>query len=308
MAGSCGKEEEDEEWHALLQECNLLGRGCEIWDRRSDSEDDLDLGSDGSASRSSSEGDLVLGASGNIAESAIDSTIGSDAEPHLELVAEAPLPKAANGWMPGWSCGPELTRLHNWHTQAFVLVANVYLALQRVPRDVLQALTSAMDSGGRGPSLALKGASGLLRLSATSVWRAVTRTRKNNWQPAESHHQQRAAEDDSLDSGALLRRLTRVALGVRDSHGTSVDYQKWLARLETEGVPIGDKYHSRHHPYILWMAEWCHPDLIWLYPIDSQIRIVMGIGLSSSWHPGSWFEQPRYASMCQDVFAYVGIC
>jgi hypothetical protein len=277
MAGSCDEEEEEEQ--AFLQECGLLDLGCELWDRRSSSEDDLDLGSDKPASRSSSEGDLVLEASGSLAESAIHSPAGSDAGLHLELEAEAPRPKAANGWMPGWSCGPEFLHSRDWHSQAFVLVVNVYLALQRLPREVLQILTSCMDSGGRGPSLALRAASGLLRLSATSIWRAFNATRSNNWEFAESHHQHCDAEDNSLDSAALLRRLTRVALGVRDSHGTSVDYQKWLSRLETEGVPIGHKYHSRHH----------YVDCIFLsartlqcLDEDDRRRPLGGLGISSN--------------------------
>ena len=263
------EEEEEAEGQAFLQECGLLDLGCELWDRRSDSDDDLDLGSDGPASRSSSEGDLVLEASGSLAESAINSPAGSDVVLHLELEDDAPCPKASNGWMPGWSCGPELSRTRNWHSQAFILVANVYLALQRLPRDILKILASAMNSGSRSASLTLKAASGLLRLSATSIWRAFDKTRRNNWELAESHHQQNdsGAEDNSLDSAALLGRLTRVALGVRESHGSSVDYQKWLARLETEGVPIGQKYHTR--PGTLptsygWLND---AILIWLYPI-----------------------------------------
>jgi hypothetical protein len=249
MAGSCDKEgEEEEEEQAFLQDCGLLDLGCEHWDRRSSSEDDLDLAPDSPASRSSSEGDLVLGASRCSSKGDLILT-GSGAGLHLEVEAEAPCPKAANGWVPGWNCGPKLLRKQDWHTQAFVLVVNVYLALQRLPREVLQSLTSHMDSGGRGPSLALKAASGLLRLSATSIWRAFAETRGNNWELAESHHQHcdAEAEDSSLDSAALLSRLTRVALGVRDDHGSAMDYQKWLCRLETEGVSIGDKYHSMLH-------------------------------------------------------------
>ena len=246
MAG-CDKdeEEEDEEQQAFLDEFGLPHLSYEEhWDKRSSSESSLNLGPDDSASCSSSEGDLVLEASNSCMHA--ESPAGSDAI--LDLESEAPRPEAANGWLPGWNCGPNLLRTANWHDQARVLVVNVYLALQRLPQHALKTLTTCMDSGTKGPSLSLHAASGLLRLSATSIWRTFNATRENDWEFADDINSSASpAEDGSLTSSALLIRLTRVALGVRDSSGSSLDYPKWLARLETEGVPIGDKYHTWHH-------------------------------------------------------------
>ena len=46
---------------------------------------------------------------------------------------------------------------------------------------------------------------------------------------------------------AILRTLTRAALGVRHANGAQIEYVRQVARLKTEGVPVGDKYHTGHH-------------------------------------------------------------
>ena len=138
-----------------------------------------------------------------------------------------------------------------------------------------------MDGFAKGPSLALSAAAGLLRLSASAIYRTEQRVRDNNWTVTGGVDSATSQEerDDTLGTVALLKRLTRVALGVRASHGSSVEYQHWLARLQAEGLDIGAKYHTRHHYadtiFLSARAMQCLDE-------DDRCHILGGLGIPSN--------------------------
>ncbi len=158
-----------------------------------------------------------------------------------------------------------------------MLVTNVTLSLRRLPQHILQAMTDAWGPALTGPSLHLRAASGALRLGASSIWRAMKSLRDRDWRPASGLAlDPEVAEGE--DEGQILRRLTRVALGVRDSHAAQADYQQWLCRLEMEGVPIGQKYHTPQHfadtIFLAARTMQCHDE-------DDRRCALSGLGIPS---------------------------
>ena len=142
-------------------------------------------------------------------------------------------------------------------------------------------MVKAMDPHAKGSSLALSAAAGLLRLSASTIWRTVKSVESTNWTVTGGVDSAIGQQepDDTLGTAALLKRLTRAALGVRACHGSSVEYQHWLARLEAEGLDIGAKYHTRHHyaDTIFLCARYmqCLDD-------DDRRHILGGLGIPSN--------------------------
>ena len=76
-----------------------------------------------------------------------------------------------------------------------------------------------------------------------------------------------------------MRTLTRAVLATQAARGSTRDYTKAVARLWQEGVPVGDKYHTRHHVEdVTYLAARCLESLA---AEDSRVPLA-GLGIPSS--------------------------
>ena len=154
----------------------------------------------------------------------------------------------SHGWRPGWSAGIWVSSQRPLVAQSQVLVANVFLSLQRLPKTLKGQLRDFFHPASRrlGPAYSI--AACLLRVSASRIWRVVTGLRKNGWEPrAIPVSQEAAAPDKGLAPGRdvkVMTTLVRTARSVRTSQGPCKAFQEHLARLEVEGVDMGHKYHN----------------------------------------------------------------
>ena len=105
--------------------------------------------------------------------------------------------------------------------------------------------------------------------------------RSNGWYPiphsqGSSARTQRA--EDALSQGRVMRTLTRAALGTRASHAPASEFVKHISRLAFEGVPVGHKYHTRHH---LKDVEFLAARCIQEYDAQDVRQPLSGLGIRS---------------------------
>ena len=91
-------------------------------------------------------------------------------------------------WRPGWTAGQWIGgKIRILSESSQVLIVNVFLVLQRIPDGLRSQLGSYFrtheESGSSHKTYALRAAEGLLRLSASRVWRVVTKVKANSWKP-----------------------------------------------------------------------------------------------------------------------------
>ena len=83
----------------------------------------------------------------------------------------------------------------------------------------------------------------------------------------------------SVSEEVVMRTLTRAVLASRAAHGSTRDYVKAVARLWQEGVPVGDKYHTRHHAEdVTYLAARCVESMA---AEDFRVPLA-GLGIPSS--------------------------
>ncbi len=163
----------------------------------------------------------------------------------------APGAQQAGKWAPGYDVGRWVCRLVAPLTvQSQVLVTNVVLASQRVPKIVCRQITNALGVVGshRTSSIAIQVASALLRLPATTITCCERRVRCNAWQPVDTA---RAPPADAPQGTRgtdkeVLTVLVREVLAAAYKGRSQQDFTEQLARYSLAGVDIGDKYMSRN--------------------------------------------------------------
>ena len=141
------------------------------WTVREDSEDGLVFEAPDDDCDTETEGDALGGGAGsNVAPESrvelareVSSESECDANSFLTLGAEVVDTgiTAPCGWRPGWSVGEWVCRRQPLAAQGQVLVANTLLALSRVPRKLLRAITDYLQPDNTIASLTLRAASGL---------------------------------------------------------------------------------------------------------------------------------------------------
>jgi hypothetical protein len=133
-----------------------------------------------------------------------------------------------------------------------MLVTRVFVALRSLPRSCLQAVVDTLASAQYATqSLAVRAACALLGLAPTRIWRTYASIRRNGWSPVpgasdapEAMARNAAAADVTAE--AVMLTLVRTAVGVGAANGATTDFVKAVARLAVEGVPVGEKFHTRH--------------------------------------------------------------
>jgi hypothetical protein len=136
--------------------------------------------------------------------------------------------------------------------EAQMLVTRVFVALRSLPRSCLQAVVDTLASAQYATqSLAVRAACALLGLAPTRIWRTYASIRRNGWSPVpgasdapEAMARNAAAADVTAE--AVMLTLVRTAVGVGAANGATTDFVKAVARLAVEGVPVGEKFHTRH--------------------------------------------------------------
>jgi hypothetical protein len=155
----------------------------------------------------------------------------------------------ADGWMPGENAGRALRYTDHWPQGVAMLVVNVVLSLFRLPRDLLRSISERMYPGQGAVGRVSDIAAGLLQITSSSIWKVFVSMRSNSWLLLQQSTAQPEPEalSDSDKNATTLRRMARVALGVRQAHGGEDQYAEWLCRLQLEGLEVGDKYHTKEH-------------------------------------------------------------
>jgi hypothetical protein len=133
-----------------------------------------------------------------------------------------------------------------------MLVTRVFVALRSLPRSCLQAVVDTLASAQYATqSLAVRAACALLGLAPTRIWRTYASIRRNGWSPVpgasdapEAMARNAAAADVTAE--AVMLTLVRTAVGVGAANRATTDFVKAVARLAVEGVPVGEKFHTRH--------------------------------------------------------------
>ena len=147
-------------------------------------------------------------------------------------------------WRPGQGGLPPVAQM---------LVARVLVALRRLPRPCLQTVVGTLAAGQRSTEAwALRAASALVGWAPSRIWRTFDAVRANGWSPmpgpggdAQEATARNAAATD-VTAEAVMLTLVRTALAVGAANGAMEDFVKAVARLSVEGVPVGEKFHTRH--------------------------------------------------------------
>ena len=186
-----------------------------------------------------------------------------------------------DGWIPGRNAGSSLRLTQSWTPAVITLVVNVVLSLMRLPRDLVRSVAAAMKPGPLNARIA-DVASGLLGLTASSIWKVFSEVRARCWQFNRLPEGQVTISSEEpiwSENQVMLRRLTRVALGARKSHGGEAEYVEWLSRFQMEGVAIGDKYHTReHYRDVIFLAA----RTVQCLDEEDRRRPLGGLGISSN--------------------------
>ena len=146
-------------------------------------------------------------------------------------------------WRPGQGGLPPVAQM---------LITRVLVALTRLPRPCLQAVVDALATAPSATySLALRAAAALVGWAPSRIWRTFRSVRGNGWSPVpgasnapEATARNAAAADVTAE--AVMLTLVRTALGVGAANGATTDFVKAVCRLAVEGVPVGEKFHTRH--------------------------------------------------------------
>ncbi len=189
--------------------------------------------------------------SGNSVEVGADSqsdggaAVGSDVEDDGGSVGPG-------GWVPGSSCGSWVGPDAPLAEQSQVLLVNVMLNFQKLPRDVLRYVFGNVPPSGTVP-MALGLAARFLCMSPSRVWRAFKAVSNRLWAPVPlaDRNLPRGAQDlenplDGLGELRLLTTLVRSALAETLAGSSAAGFVRHVSRLALEGVEVGGKYHTQH--------------------------------------------------------------
>jgi hypothetical protein len=161
-------------------------------------------------------------------------------------------PGAAEPGAGAWLRGPLRPGRGVLPPVAQMLVLRVLVTLQSLQRPCLQALAHALSLVRHTTQpLALRAASALLGLAPSRIWRMYRSVQGNGWSlvPGASDAPEAAARNAAaadITAEAVMLTLVRTALAVGAANGATTDFVKAIARLSVEGVPVGQKYHTRH--------------------------------------------------------------
>jgi hypothetical protein len=154
---------------------------------------------------------------------------------------------AVSEWLPKGHTLPEVAQ---------VLVANVYWNVRKLKPAALKDMANMFGVAHPPNSHIpwnLQVVAGLLGISPWRVQSCIEDLKKNRWRPRPVREVAPKAPRVPKTTGRskeldkkTLRTLTRAALAVRSSHGSSNDFLRHICRLEAEGVQVGQKLHTRH--------------------------------------------------------------
>ena len=190
----------------------------------------------------------------------------------------------ASGWRPGQHAGSFVGRDAPLSAQAQVLVANVYLALKRLPREALASVTNALGRHGT-ESRPLRAASALLGISRSMLHRCVKALQEREWVPREVPRREGAAPATGSQTAAhagdrqleVLCTLVRAALSMGDDGYRS--YTRHVTRLAVAGVEVGHRYHrAQFAKEAIFLAARCVQKLT----VSGLRAVLPGLGVRSS--------------------------
>ena len=234
------------------------------WTVREDSEDGLVFEAPDDDCDTETEGDALGGGAGsNVAPESrvelareVSSESECDANSFLTLGAEVVDTgiTAPCGWRPGWSVGEWVCRRQPLAAQGQVLVANTLLALSRVPRKLLRAITDYLQPDNTNiASLILRAASGALRLSAYRIVDTISTLQGRGWAPR--------VDNKALSYEGVDRTVPSLAGGGRQQGCVALAgalfhrhplFKRFTGRLRGPGVEVGERGRSsrRSAPHV----------------------------------------------------------
>ena len=245
-------------------------------------------------SEDSSEGPLCLGTGGvaisgdqhgHEAADQLPQTAALKSESSSEL-GECEDTVGSNGWLPGHDVGAWISASNPVTAQAQVLICNVWMALQQLPREVLKLVATRVHKVVPAVTYATRAASGLLGLPYARVRRVVEALRKSGFAPVEAAtnhgepatcHGHAAASPEATDV-SVLSTLVRAALWGNGTGGGE-EFVRLVAWLSHEGVAVGDRYHTKQ---FAWAARYLAARCVQHYDAQDLSTKLGGLGIPSS--------------------------
>lgn len=127
-----------------------------------------------------------------------------------------------------------------------MLATNLVHGLQRLPLAMLSQMAECLSASDARVGAEYRVASALLAIAPKRLQYLVKRTiaqppLRPRPEPASEPH----VPPKQGQQRDVLTTLTSVALGCRASHASASEFLRWVSRFEAEGVPVGQKYHTR---------------------------------------------------------------
>ncbi|CAE7349384.1 unnamed protein product, partial [Symbiodinium sp. CCMP2592] len=179
----------------------------------------------------------------------------SEAENIVLMIDEGNPDSASSCWRPGKELGKQLGRgqgAGNFQTQTQMILCNVFFALRRLPRALLQEISRGCrpTSFKKAKSLAADVAGQLTRVAGNSIRGVVSKLRRAGWQIKESEpvcNTEEAAKasicHSQSESVSMQLLVTEVLANAAESNSDESLLRR-LCRLQDHGFGVGEKLHS----------------------------------------------------------------
>ena len=177
-----------------------------------------------------------------------------------ERLAPTPSCNSSDKWVPGWNVTPWIKRATPIQEQGQVLIVNVVVRLQALPKKIVHAIRRSLPEcplGQRRLPYPLQVAAYLLGMSAGTVDSVFRRVRDQLWEPVRPKppsSEGSLPRTEDIHAGGLssvdedfnmLRNVIRVALGNAVRGGSYLAYVTDLHRMRLCDANVGTKYGSR---------------------------------------------------------------